>query len=139
MTMCTSAATRAVRWSSCFDGSYHITGGNSLDETERMKDWMVGVLEDLGIETTPTFAIKNVVQTGDLGREVNLDLSIGLGLEQTEYAPEQFPGVVYRPPDIDCVFLVFGSGKVVIPGASDVETGTEGFEILKLRFEDLLS
>jgi TATA-box binding protein (TBP) (component of TFIID and TFIIIB) len=32
-------------------GSYHITGGNSLDETERMKDWMVGVVEDLGIET----------------------------------------------------------------------------------------
>lgn len=121
-------------------GSYHITGGNSLDETERMKDWMVGVLEDLGIETTPTFAIKNVVQTGDLGREVNLNpLSIALGLEQTEYEPEQFPGVVYRPPDIDCVFLIFGSGKVAIPGASDVETGTKGFEILKSLIEDLLS
>lgn len=101
---------------------------------------MVGVLEDLGIETTPTFAIKNVVQTGDLGREVNLNaLSIGLGLEQTEYESEPFPGVVYRPPDIDCVFLIFGSGKVVIPGASDVKTGTEGFEILKSLIEDLLS
>lgn len=120
-------------------GSYHITGGNSLDETERMKDWMVDVLGELGIETSPTFAIKNIVQTADLGREVNLNaLTIGLGLEQTEYEPEQFPGVVYRPPDIDCVFLVFGSGKVVIPGASDVETGAEGFELLKSRIEDLL-
>jgi len=47
--------------------------------------------------------------------------------------------VVYRPPDIDCVFLIFGSGKVAIPGASDVETGTKGFEILKSLIEDLLS
>lgn len=33
-------------------GSYHITDGNSPDETERMKDLMMGVLEDLGPETS---------------------------------------------------------------------------------------
>jgi len=47
------------------------------------------LLQDLGIETTPTFAMKNVVQTGELGREVNLNaLTVVLGLEQTEYEPE---------------------------------------------------
>jgi len=36
------------------------------------------------------------------------------------------------------VFLIFGSGKVVIPGASNVETGAEGFKILKSRIKELL-
>lgn len=120
-------------------GSYHITGGDSLEETEQMKDWMVAALGDLGIEVTPTYAVKNVVQTGDFDREINLNvLVIALGLEQTEYEPEQFPGVVYRPPDIDCVFLIFGSGKVVIVGASDAETGSRGFVTVKSRIEEFL-
>ncbi|NHN60455.1 MULTISPECIES: TATA-box-binding protein [Halorussus] len=117
-------------------GSYHITGADSTEGAEELKDWMVAALEDLGIEVTATFAIKNVVLTGDLEEQVNLNtLVTALGLEKTEYEPEQFPGVVYRPPDIDCVFLIFGSGKVVITGSPDVETAVEGFQKVTERLK----
>ncbi len=120
-------------------GSYHITGAGSIEEAEELKDWLGNTLGELGVEVTPTFSIKNIVMTGDLGQQLNLNtLSIALGLEVTEYEPEQFPGVVYRPPDIDCVFLIFGSGKVVITGSSDLEIATRGFEKLSNRLKELL-
>ena len=120
-------------------GSYHITGADSIEQAEELKDWMVSALNDLGIEVTATFSIKNVVMTGDLGHKVNLNtLTIALGLEVTEYEPEQFPGTVYRPPDINCVFLIFGSGKVVITGSPDVETATEGFEKMSERLKQII-
>jgi transcription initiation factor TFIID TATA-box-binding protein len=120
-------------------GSYHITGADSMEEAEELKDWMVIALENLGIEVTATFSIKNIVMTGDLGHQVNLNtLVVALGLEETEYEPEQFPGAVYRPPDIDCVFLIFGSGKVVITGSPDVETATEGFKKVSERLKQTI-
>ena len=62
----------------------------------------------------------------DIGQQLNLSaLAIGLGLEVTEYEPEQFPGLVYRPTDHDCVMLVFASGKVIITGTIDVESAEE--------------
>ncbi|MWV65661.1 TATA-box-binding protein C [Halorubrum sp. JWXQ-INN 858] len=120
-------------------GSYHVTGAKSAEEAEELKDWMVAMLRELGIEATATFAIKNVVMTADLGERVNLNaLVIGLGLEKTEYEPEQFPGVVYRPPDIESVFLIFGSGKVVITGSPDVKTANEGFEAVTGRLKQIV-
>jgi len=114
-------------------GSYHVSGAGSVAKAEAAKDWFVGALADLGIGVGDiSFAVRNVVVVGDLEKSINLNqLVIGLGFEETEYEPEQFPGLVYRPEDSECVFLIFSSGRVVIPGASDAETAFDGFDVLK--------
>jgi transcription initiation factor TFIID TATA-box-binding protein len=60
---------------------------------------------------------------------INLNaIAIGLGLENVEYEPEQFPGLVYRLGEPNVVVLLFGSGKMVITGGKqpeDVEAATE--------------
>ncbi|MGZ7171974.1 MAG: TATA-box-binding protein, partial [Halobacteriota archaeon] len=43
-------------------------------------------------------------------------IAIGLGLENIEYEPEQFPGLVYRLSEPKVVVLLFGSGKLVVTG-----------------------
>ncbi len=56
----------------------------------------------------------------DLGHEVNLEaLAIALGLEHTEYEPEQFPGLIYRPTQYEVTLLIFASGKIIIGGTTD--------------------
>lgn len=60
------------------------------------------------------------------------------GLENTEYEPEQFPGLVYRPSDDSCVILLFANGRVVIAGSPDVDVAQQSFESLKDRVADLL-
>jgi transcription initiation factor TFIID TATA-box-binding protein len=44
---------------------------------------------------------------------------VALGLDQTEYEPEQHPALIYRPDDPAVVLLVVSSGKLVITGTTD--------------------
>jgi transcription initiation factor TFIID TATA-box-binding protein len=37
-------------------------------------------------------------------------------LDNTEYEPEQFPGLVYKLPAAKATFLLFSNGKVVCTG-----------------------
>ncbi len=113
-------------------GSYHISGAESVDDAEETRDWFVSELERIGVEDVEaTFSVKNVVVVGDLGKSINLNaLAIQLGLEHVEYEPEQFPGLVYRPDKMDSVFLIFSSGRVVIPGSSGVMVAFEAFDWL---------
>ena len=74
------------------------------------------------IPMNPDIEIHNIVATADLGRVLNLDaITFGLGLENIEYEPEQFPCLVYRVLDPKLVVLLFSSGKVVITGGKKLE------------------
>ena len=71
--------------------------------------------------------IQNIVASANLESTLNLDSSFR-ALKDTEYEPEQFPGLVYRLSDPKVVLLLFGSGKVVCTGAktrSDAKLGVE--------------
>jgi transcription initiation factor TFIID TATA-box-binding protein len=62
------------------------------------------------------------VSSADLGETLNLEaIAIGLGLEDVEYEPEQFPGLVYRLDDPRVVILLFGSGKAAVTGGTTSE------------------
>lgn len=77
--------------------------------------------EDMGLEED--FEVRNIVCVADLGSQINLNAAaIDLGLEHTEYEPEQFPGLVYRPDSHIGTVLIFASGKVVITGATKLES-----------------
>ncbi|WP_159903640.1 TATA-box-binding protein [Salinirussus salinus] len=106
-------------------GKFIITGAGSIEESYESKDGLLSCLSSAGIvskEDLEWFKIQNLVCTTVLGDNLNLSaLAIGLGLEQTEYEPEQFPGLIYRNPDFECVVLIFSTGKAVITGSSDLD------------------
>jgi transcription initiation factor TFIID TATA-box-binding protein len=115
-------------------GKYIIRAG-SFNELEETRGDLLDLFSELGIdEVEDTFGVRNVVCTDDLGRDVNLNaLSVELGLEDVEYEPEQFPGLIYRAED--GVILVFGSGKVVVTGADSKEGARDAFGELKTEME----
>jgi len=123
-------------------GKYIISGCSSFEELYDTNLEFLQALDALDIvdlSADTGFIVQNVVCTGELQRSVNLNtLSIGLGLEAVEYEPEQFPGLIYRPPDFPAVLLVFANGNVVITGAADVETVEEAFNHLQTKVEVLL-
>lgn len=110
-------------------GKYIITGADSADEASATRSEFLRLLTDHSIlpkAEDEWYKIQNYVCMEDIGQQLNLSaLAIGLGLEFTEYEPEQFPGLIYRPADIDCVLLIFGSGKVIITGATSIESAEE--------------
>lgn len=119
-------------------GSFHVSGASSVKEADEVVEWFVGALESLGVEGVDVeYGVKNVVVVGDLERSVDLNrLAVILGFESVEYEPEQFPGMVYRPPESEAVYLIFASGRVVIPGSSSAEVGFEAFEELRERLSN---
>jgi TATA-box binding protein (TBP) (component of TFIID and TFIIIB) len=70
-------------------------------------------LEKIGVKVykNPEMVIQNIVATSDLEGELNLsEVAMVLGLENVEYEPEQFPGLVYRLKEPKVAMLLFGSG-----------------------------
>ena len=79
-------------------------------------------------------------QCASQDRSLNLNaLAIGLDFESTEYEPEQFPGLIYRPPGADSVVLLFTFGRIVITGNSDLDAAEQTFSTLRDEVTDLLS
>ena len=82
--------------------------------------------------------IENVVASTTLDRRMPLD-RIAIYLENTEYEPEQFPGLVYRLKEPKAAALIFGSGKVVCTGTQSPEMAKEAVDkiIDELREADI--
>lgn len=121
-------------------GKYILRGGDDFDNMHEVNSRFISYLSDLGLEfSKPSFDVRNVVSVGNLERQVNLEaLMIGLGLEQVEYEPEQFPGLVYRPIESRCVLLIFASGKVVVTGGRTIDEDQEAFDHLRTKLDELL-
>ncbi|MDF9745028.1 TATA-box-binding protein [Natrinema salsiterrestre] len=123
-------------------GKYIISGCSTFEELEDTNEKFLEHLIEFGIidsDLDPGFTVQNVVCTADLGHSVNLNaLAIGLGLEAVEYEPEQFPGLVYRPPEFPTVLLLFANGKVVVTGSPDIQTAEDAFSNLESQIDDLL-
>ena len=47
--------------------------------------------------------------------DLNLN-SLAMKLDNTEYEPEQFPGLVYKLSGTKATFLLFSNGKIVCTG-----------------------
>ena len=124
-------------------GKYIVTGADSEEEAHAIRERFLNLLAANRMITAPNdewFRIQSLVCTAELGESLNLNaLAIGLGLEKAEYEPEQFPGLIYRPPGANSVVLLFASGRVVITGSPDLDAAEETFTALRDEVTDLLA
>ena len=105
-------------------GAANCTGAKTIEDVKTAVKILGEKLEKMGIKVhkNPEIVIQNIVATADMGGELNLsEAAISLGLENVEYEPEQFPGLVYRIKEPKVAMLLFGSGKIVCAGARTIE------------------
>jgi transcription initiation factor TFIID TATA-box-binding protein len=97
-------------------------------------------LKEAGIEPLkePRVAITNMVCSYDLGKYINLSkLVVTLNVENIEYEPEQFPGLVYRIQDPKIVVLIFSSGKIILTGGKNIEDIKRGLDVLEQKLDSI--
>ncbi|MBS3778641.1 MAG: TATA-box-binding protein, partial [Candidatus Thermoplasmatota archaeon] len=58
----------------------------------------------------PEVIVENIVASTSFAEKLDLD-AIAQSLEEAEYEPEQFPGLVYRLDEPKTATLLFRSGK----------------------------
>ena len=57
--------------------------------------------------------------------------TLAMKLENTEYEPEQFPGLVYKLREAKATFLLFSNGKIVCTGTKCEEAVYESIRLIK--------
>lgn len=121
-------------------GSYVVMGAKSHESVEKVYQQLIDALDGLGVEVNNSSPeIQNIICKGYLNREVNLSsLAIALGLENTEYEPEQSPFLYYWPDEFDCVVSIPANGEIVITGITEVGEAKEIFEFVKERIDSIL-
>lgn len=119
-------------------GKLVCTGAKCIEDSKKAIHMTVDRIRELDAEIPEDFEIKiqNIVASANLGRILNLE-AVALDLEDTEYEPEQFPGLVYRLSDPKVVLLLFGSGKVVCTGAKTADQAQLGVQKTKERLMEL--
>ncbi len=99
-------------------GKVICSGARSRSEINRAVEKLLKKFREGGVKITekPKIEIQNIVASAILNFKVNLDL-LAIECENTEYEPEQFPGLIFRLDEPKTVMLVFKSGKMIITGA----------------------
>jgi len=98
-------------------GKVVCTGARSMDKVHESIERIIESLKKIGIKitVTPKINIQNIVASGSIGMDLNLNV-LAMKLDNTEYEPEQFPGLVYKLMEAKATFLLFSNGKVVCTG-----------------------
>ena len=116
-------------------GKIVCTGARSIDKVHESIKKIIKSLEKINvkIKTFPEITIQNIVAAGSVGMDLNLN-TLAMKLDNTEYEPEQFPGLVYKLPNARATFLLFSNGKIVCTGTKSEK---EVHEVLELLIQNL--
>jgi len=71
-------------------------------------------------QTKPIVSVVNVVSSASIDQKIDL-VEITKKFPETEYNPEQFPGLVFRLTNPKTSILIFRTGKMVCTGAKSEE------------------
>ena len=102
-------------------GKVVCTGARNLNQVKESIKKIIKSLEKINvkIKIEPKINIQNIVAAGSIGMDLNLN-ELAMKLPNTEYEPEQFPGLVYnlggKEGSDRATFLLFSNGKIVCTG-----------------------
>ena len=88
--------------------------------TKKKTAKLVVATDKPGVVDDTTIRIVNIVVSTSLEHDIPLEKMAAV-LPNTEYNPEQFPGLVIRIKEPKTSALIFSSGKVVCTGARTLE------------------
>ena len=101
-------------------GNLVCTGTKSVAQVKEVIEAVIKQIAKIGVRITqkPKITVQNIVASGSINLTLNLNV-LALTLENTEYEPEQFPGLVYKLVDPTATFLLFSNGKLVCTGTKN--------------------
>ena len=113
-------------------GNLVCTGTKSVSQVRQVIQAVIKQLRKINVKITakPVITVQNIVASGSINLKLNLNF-LALEMPNTEYEPEQFPGLVYKLIEPNATFLLFTNGKLVC-------TGTKNKQQLEYSMQQLL-
>ncbi len=121
-------------------GKIVCTGARTLSDVDLSIKSIIKSLKKLNITVTvkPEITVQNIVASGSIGMALNLNV-LGIQLPNTEYEPEQFPGLVHKLKGTNATFLLFSNGKIVCTGTKTEAQVNEATDQLIVNLEKLIN
>jgi transcription initiation factor TFIID TATA-box-binding protein len=121
-------------------GNLVCTGTKSVAQVKEVINQVIKQIGKIGVKITdkPKITVQNIVASGSIDLSLNLNV-LALQLENTEYEPEQFPGLVYKLVDPTATFLLFSNGKLVCTGTKNKQQLEESMKQLNRNIKDAVS
>jgi len=119
-------------------GKIVCTGARNLEDVNTVFKKVISIIESAGTKVPKGFKlqVENIVASAKLDGNLNLD-KIAFNLDNSEYEPEQFPGLVFRMAEPKVAFLLFGSGKIVCTGARSVDDVNIAVRKMNKKLKDI--
>lgn len=120
-------------------GKIVCTGARTMEDVDLSIQSIIKSLKKLNIHVTikPVITVQNIVASGSIGMDLNLNV-LGLKLPNTEYEPEQFPGLVHKLKGTNATFLLFSNGKIVCTGTKTEQEVNRATDLLIEQLKKVL-
>ncbi len=102
-------------------GKIVCTGTRNVEHARETVNKVVQRIKELGVSVPAGFTIEidNIVGSSKINAQLSLQ-DLAFSLENAEYDPDRFPGLVYRISDPEVSFMLFASGKIICSGAHSI-------------------
>jgi transcription initiation factor TFIID TATA-box-binding protein len=120
-------------------GNLVCTGTKSIAQVKEVIAQVIKQIGKIGVKITdtPKITVQNIVASGSIDLSLNLNV-LALQLENTEYEPEQFPGLVYKLVEPPATFLLFSNGKLVCTGTKNKQQLEDSMVQLNKNIRDAI-
>ncbi|MCS7134355.1 MAG: TATA-box-binding protein [Candidatus Pacearchaeota archaeon] len=121
-------------------GNLVCTGTKNTAQVNEVIRQVINQLRKIGVKVKekPKITVQNIVASGSTNLVLNLN-KLALMLENTEYEPEQFPGLVYKLDKPNATFLLFSNGKLVCTGTKNRKQLDEAMKQLVVNVKAAMS
>ena len=120
-------------------GNLVCTGTKSISQVRKVINEVIKQLKKVNVHVTikPKVTVQNIVASGTINLQLNLNY-LALAMENTEYEPEQFPGLVYKLENPNATFLLFSNGKLVCTGTKNKQQVEQSMDNLLVNVKKAL-
>jgi|TARA_Y100000310_G_scaffold159627_1_gene159274 transcription initiation factor TFIID TATA-box-binding protein len=118
------------------------TGAKSMTKVKESVRAIVKNIEKIKLRiktdnVLKSIKVQNMVASGSIGMDLNLN-ALAIDLENTEYEPEQFPGLVFKLTGTRATFLLFSNGKIVCTGTKSEKKLREAVDQLVVHLKKVI-
>lgn len=120
-------------------GNLVCTGTKSIPQVRKVIEEVIKQLKKVNVKVTikPKVTVQNIVASGTINLQLNLNY-LALAMENTEYEPEQFPGLVYKLENPNATFLLFSNGKLVCTGTKNKQQLEQSMDNVLVNVKEAL-
>ena len=120
-------------------GNLVCTGTKSTAQVKAVVQEVIKQLKKINVKITtkPKITVQNIVASGTINLKLNLNF-LALEMDNTEYEPEQFPGLVYKLDEPNATFLLFTNGKLVCTGTKNRQQLEDSMKQLLKKVKEAL-